>query len=253
MTFKDVHGRSTDTWTVSDPAAHGRNVRDMFARIAGVYDFMNHLLSLNLDRRWRGNLARRLDGDVWELLDLCAGTGDLALACARAGKGRLHLAADFCPEMLVASRGKKGADLLRLAVADALRLPFAKWSVDAVVVGFGVRNFADVRQGLAEMTRVLRPSGQLMVLDFFRDDPRAMGELRGTPRVVRRLLDRTVPLLGRIFGRDEAAYSYLPASRGEFLTPAGFASLLVEMGCRDVFVMRQTLGIAHIIGGRSPQ
>jgi len=250
--FRELHGRDTGTWAVKDIAAHGREVRSMFARISGVYDFMNHLLSCNRDKAWRRRLASHLDHDVWEVLDLCAGTGDLALACMRAGRGRYWLAADFCPEMLVGCRGKDGASDLRLSAADAMNLPFAAQSVDAVTVGFGVRNFADVRRGLTEIFRVLRPGGQLLVLDFYRDDAAAQGEGRGVPMVVRFGLNTLVPLLGKLVGRNGTAYSYLPNSMGEFLSPDEFAELLGELEFGEVFVERQTLGIAHIVGGRMP-
>ena len=249
---EDIHGREAGTWTVRDGDAHGREVRDMFARISGVYDRMNHLLSFNRDKAWRRNLAARLDGDAWEILDLCAGTGDLALAARAAGKGRAWIAADFCPEMLAGSRGKEGAGDLRLAAADALNLPFRDHSVDAVTVGFGVRNFADVRRGVEEIARVLRPGGQLLVLEFFRDDPVATGESRGVAGPLRFGLNRVVPLLGRLVGKDGAAYRYLPGSMGEFLATGEFAALLAEHGFVDTFVERQTFGIAHIVGGRLP-
>ncbi|MBK7188524.1 MAG: class I SAM-dependent methyltransferase [bacterium] len=183
--FDDVHAREAGVWTVRDPQQHGRSVQAMFARIAGVYDFMNHFLSAGRDRAWRKRVAARIDHDAWEILDLCAGTGDLALACRAAGRGRAWLAADFCAEMLRGSRGKKGADELELLAADALALPLRDHSVDVVTVGFGVRNFADVRGGLGEIARVLRPGGQLVVLEFFRDDPRAHGELRGVVAPIR--------------------------------------------------------------------
>jgi demethylmenaquinone methyltransferase/2-methoxy-6-polyprenyl-1,4-benzoquinol methylase len=251
--FREVHGRRRDTWAVRDPDLHAREVRGMFARIAGVYDLMNHLLSLNLDRRWRRRVAARLDGDCWEVLDLCAGTGDLALACRAAGRGRELLAADFCAGMLRRARDKRDGGKLRLVAADALRLPLAACSVDAVVIGFGVRNFADVRRGLAEITRVLRPAGQLLVLDFFRDDPGAAEAWRGKPAAVRGALDWLVPLAGRLVGRDGAAYRYLRDSMAEFLTPAEFADLLRDAGYVEIFAERQTLGIAHLIGGRRPE
>jgi demethylmenaquinone methyltransferase/2-methoxy-6-polyprenyl-1,4-benzoquinol methylase len=249
-TFKDTHGRDTTSWAVNDQQTHGREVRSMFARISGVYDFMNHFLSLNQDRRWRRNVAARIDGDAWEVLDLCAGTGDLALACMRGGKGRAWIAADFCPEMLHGSRGKAGADQLSLTAADGMNLPFIDRKVDAVTVGFGVRNFADVRRGIEEMKRVLRPGGQLLVLEFFRDDPAGMDQARGVPAPIRFGLNTVIPALGRLVGRDGAAYRYLPSSMGEFLTPTGFAELLSEYGFQDVFIERQTFGIAHIVGGR---
>lgn len=248
--FQDIHRRDKGSWQVADPHAHGREVRSMFARISGVYDFMNHFLSLNRDKAWRKNVARRVDADAWEVLDLCAGTGDLALTIRAAGKGRVWIAADFCPEMLEGSRGKKGAEHLQLAAADALNLPFGDRKVDAVTVGFGVRNFADVRRGLGEIRRVLRPAGQLFVLEFFRDDPDAGGEDRGVRGPLRFGLNTVVPALGRVVGRDGSAYRYLPGSMGEFLTAREFASLLEEFGFEDVFVERQTFGIAHIVGGR---
>ena len=248
--FQDIHGRKAGTWAVRDEQAHGREVRSMFARISGVYDFMNHFLSLNRDKAWRKNVAARLDSDVWEILDLCAGTGDLALTCRRAGKGRAWIAADFCPEMLEGSRGKEGAEALFLSAADAMQLPFGDRCVDAVTVGFGVRNFADVRRGLAEIARVLRPGGQFMVLEFYRDDRSAAGEARGVPGLIRFGLNTIIPLFGKIVGRDNAAYSYLPSSMGEFLTPTEFTELLGEFGFTEVFIERQTFGIAHIVGGR---
>ena len=250
--FRDIHRRDTATWAVKDQQAHGREVRSMFARISGVYDFMNHLLSLNRDRKWRHHVADRIDPDAWEVLDLCAGTGDLALTCAARGRGRWWLAADFCPEMLRGSRGKQHADRLRLAAADGMNLPFADRKVDVITVGFGVRNFADVRRGVQEMLRVVRPGGQLLVLEFFRDDRAARGAARGVPGLLRFGLNTVIPALGKLVGRDGAAYRYLPSSMGEFLTPEGFAGLLREYGCQDVFIERQTFGIAHIVGGRRP-
>ena len=248
--FRDLHGRESGTWAVKDGQAHGRAVRSMFARIAGVYDLMNHLLSLNRDRAWRNHVADRLAPDTWEALDLCAGTGDLALTCLKAGKGRQWIAADFCPEMLRLTEGKPGADQLRYAAADAMNLPFENCCVDAVTVGFGVRNFADVRRGLEEIRRVLRPGGQLLVLEFFRDDRKGRAERKGVSRPIRILLDTFIPLLGRFFGGDGKAYGYLPSSMDQFLTPAQFLDLLVEFDFVENFVERQTFGIAHIVGGR---
>lgn len=248
--FKDVHARDTDTWQVKDQQTHGKEVRGMFARISGVYDFMNHFLSLNQDKKWRDHVVDRIDSDAWEILDLCAGTCDLALTCHKAGKGRQLIAADFCPEMLQGSRGKKNADQLQLTAADGMQLPFLDRKVDAVTVGFGVRNFADVRKGIKEITRVLRPGGQLFVLEFYRDDRDAQGEGRGVPGVIRFGLNTVIPALGKLVGRDGAAYKYLPSSMGEFLTPTDFAQLLKEYGFEEVFIERQTFGIAHIVGGR---
>lgn len=249
---EEIHGREAGAWTVRDGETHGREVRAMFARISGVYDRMNHLLSFNQDKAWRRRVVARLDHDTWEVLDLCAGTGDLALEAMKAGRGRAWIAADFCPEMLEGSCGKRGAEQLRLAAADAMNLPFRDHTVDAVTVGFGARNFADVRAGLAEIARVLRPGGQLLVLEFFRDDPSAVAEGRGVARPLRWLLKTVIPALGRFVGRDGAAYTYLPGSMDEFLSTGEFAALLEEHGFSEVFTERQTFGIAHLVGGRLP-
>ncbi len=248
--FKDIHGRESGSWSVRDGQAHGREVRSMFARISNSYDFMNHFLSLNQDKRWRDHVVAHLDNDSWEILDLCAGTGDLALACVRGGKGKTWIAADFCPEMLSGAQGKKDADRLVLSAADAMNLPFRDHSVDAVTVGFGVRNFADVRRGLQEIKRVLRSGGQFLVLEFFRDDPNAEGQAHGVPGPIRFGLNTVIPFLGKLVGRDGKAYSYLPSSMGEFLTPVEFAELLGEYDFKDTFIERQTFGIAHLVGGR---
>jgi ubiquinone/menaquinone biosynthesis methyltransferase len=259
-----------------------QSVRQMFSRITGVYDFMNRFLSFGRDRSWRGNLVRRLDGDLWEVLDLCAGTGDLALECRRAGKGRLLVAADFCPEMLRVAKRKAGtlakleADesarppihfqlrALHLTTADALRLPFSAGAFDAVIIGFGIRNLSDLDRGLQEIGRVLRPAGQLAVLDFFGDAPGAPSEVSprirpedspaacGPSRPVRWYLECILPTLGRLFGRDAAAYSYLSSSRKRFVSAGEFARILADHGYEEIAIERQTLGVAHIVGGRRP-
>ncbi len=255
-----IHDRNRQTWTVRDPQAHGRAVRAMFARIAGVYDFMNHLLSLNLDRRWRRHLIERLDAHAHVVLDCCAGTGDLTLACLRARRGHLLLAGDFCPEMLARARRKglgaahDGDDgVVRtsaLLAADAQRLPLPDASLDAVMIAFGARNLADVRAGMREMARVLRADGQLLVLDFFRADPGARGCARGPARPVRWWLGATLPRLGRLFTRDGFAYSYLPTSMDRFLSVTEFVALLQECGLEGLEVERQSLGVAHLVTAR---
>jgi ubiquinone/menaquinone biosynthesis methyltransferase len=247
-----IHQRNENDWVVADPQAHDRQVRGMFSRISGVYDFMNHLLSFNRDKAWRREVVRRLDADTGTLLDLCAGTGDLGLEALDAGKAQTVIAADFCTDMLLAGAEKGIATLVPAATADAQQLPFADNAADASVVGFGVRNLADVRQGVEEIKRVLKPGSLYMVLDFYRSDAGAEGEARGVPGPVRWYLNTVVPLFGRIFGGSHSAYSYLAVSMGRFLTPGEYARMLEDAGFRDVFIKRLTFGIAHIVGGRAP-
>ncbi len=248
----DIHQRDPGSGRVRDPQAHAAAVRGMFGRISGVYDRMNHVLSANLDRRWRARVAASLDPDTARLLDLCAGTGDLGLACLRAGRAVDVVAVDFVPAMLGGLRGKPGADRVRPVAGDGLRLPLPDASVDAVVAGFGVRNLADPAAGAREMWRVLRPGGQALVLEFFGSDPAARGAARGPAAPVRWLLDVVVPLGGRLLARDRAAYAYLTGTMDRFLTVEQYRGLLAEAGFGDLLAERLTLGVAHVVGGRKP-
>lgn len=224
----------------------------MFTRISGVYDRMNHLLSLNLDRRWRRRLAARLDPGTGRVLDLCAGTGDLGLACLAAGRAGAVVAVDFVPQMLAAISRKPGAAAVQAVAGDGLGLPLPDACMDAVVVGFGFRNLADPAAAVREMRRVLRPGGQVLILEFFRADPSLQGPARGPVPPVRWALGTLVPLLGRLAAGHRAAYAYLPASMERFLSAEACCQLLRAEGCQDVFVERLTLGIAHLVGGRLP-
>jgi ubiquinone/menaquinone biosynthesis methyltransferase len=200
--------------------APGDEVRRMFARIAPTYDRLNHLLSAGRDRAWRGWVAESIPVDAGRVLDLCAGTGDLALEIARRRRATRVVAADFCHEMLVGGRAKGLEAAAIPAVCDALQLPFADASFDAVAVAFGVRNFERVDCGLAEIHRVLRPGGTLAVLEFFRRESR----WRELP--FRFYFQHVVPRLGRWVSGDAEAYSYLPRSVGQFVTRREFGTLL---------------------------
>ncbi len=194
-------------------------VRDMFDRIAPTYDLLNRLMTLRVDQRWRRRLVRELGLRGGErLLDLCAGTMDLAALARRACPAATVVGADFSLPMLA-----RGVEKTRLPAsgADALRLPFRDGTFDAVSVTFGLRNLDDWRAGLVEIARVLRPGGRLGVLEFFR------AESAGS-RAVHRLYDRLMlPVLGRLVSPDPRAYHYLVesmerfASLPEFLGGAG--------------------------------
>lgn len=232
--------------TGQDSASHDRQIRDMFAGIATVYDRMNGLLSLGLDARWRRNLAAAIDADAEDLLDACCGTGELILTARQAGRGRRWVASDFCEPMLRAGiEGNGLGEGAGVLTADTQRLPLADRSFDAVMVGFGLRNLGDLEQGLREIARVLRPGGQLLVLEFFRVE---RGWLEAP---VRFYLSRVVPLLGRLFGRDPGAYSYLPRSMGRFVTLAAFREALARCGFEpEAPSRRQSFGVAHLVVAR---
>jgi demethylmenaquinone methyltransferase/2-methoxy-6-polyprenyl-1,4-benzoquinol methylase len=193
-------------------------VRAMFDRIAPVYDLMNRVMTAGLDRRWRRATAEAAVRPGDRVLDACCGTGDLAVAGARAGGQVTGL--DFSERML--ERARRKAPELEWVEGDLLALPFADGTFDAATVGFGVRNIEDVGAGLRELRRVLRPGGRLAVLEITRP--------RGLLRHFYGLwFDRVVPLLGRVLPGG-AAYTYLPASVRRFPAPEDLARLLEESG-----------------------
>jgi len=193
-------------------------VRVMFDRIAPVYDAMNRLMTAGLDRRWRAETAAAVVRPGDRVLDACCGTGDLAVACARAGGKITGL--DFSERMLARARRKSSE--VEWVQGDALALPFESGSFDAATVGFGVRNLADLEAGLVELRRVLRPGGRLAVLEITR--PR--GRLAPFYRV---WFDRIVPLLGKILPGG-GAYTYLPASVRRFPGPEDLVKLMRSAG-----------------------
>jgi demethylmenaquinone methyltransferase/2-methoxy-6-polyprenyl-1,4-benzoquinol methylase len=197
-------------------------VRGMFDRIAPVYDAMNRIMTAGLDRRWRRLTAEAVTRPGARVLDACCGTGDLALACARAGARVTGL--DFSERMLERAR-RKGPEL-EWVQGDALALPFADGSFDGATVGFGVRNLADVELGLRELRRVLRPGGRVGVLEITR--PRGL-----LKHFYRLWFDGVVPLLGKVLPGG-AAYTYLPASVRRFPGPEDLSALLRGAGFADV-------------------
>ncbi len=236
----------------------------MFDRIAGVYDLMNTAMTAGLHHRWRAraaDLARLAPGG--RALDVATGTGDLAIElAARVGPGGEVLGADFSDGMLERARAKaaRSAPAVRFEWADAMSLPYADASFDAATVGFGARNFDDLQRGLAEMTRVVRAGGRVVVLEITTPTRAPLAQF------YRLWFDRLVPALGAVAARAEAllragrprsqglaeAYTYLPNSVKRFPAPAQLAETLVRAGLADVEYVLLAGGIVAIHAGTVP-
>jgi demethylmenaquinone methyltransferase/2-methoxy-6-polyprenyl-1,4-benzoquinol methylase len=247
--------RGTRPEGATDEAEASRRVREMFSRIAPRYDFLNHLLSLSFDRLWRRRVARRflpilMRSDA-RILDLCCGTGDLALALDRARDRQVDrhysiVGSDFAAPMLERARLKTRSRNRRLifAAADALLLPFADASFDLVTAAFGFRNLANYERGLAEIARVLRPGGRMGILEF--NEPRR-GPLAALYRFY---FTRILPRVGGAISGDASAYSYLPGSVEKFPQPAELREWMSRAGFGDVRTELWTLGIVALHSGR---
>jgi demethylmenaquinone methyltransferase / 2-methoxy-6-polyprenyl-1,4-benzoquinol methylase len=197
-------------------------VRSMFDRIAPVYDAMNRLMTAGLDQRWRREAAEAVVRPGDRVLDSCCGTGDLAVAAARAGGNVTGV--DFSRPML--ERARRKAPEIEWVEGDALALPFADGSYDAATVGFGVRNLSDLDGGLRELRRVLRPGGRVAILEITR--PRGM-----LAPFYRLWFDVVIPLAGKLLPGG-SAYTYLPASVRRFPDPPGLARLMDESGFGEI-------------------
>jgi demethylmenaquinone methyltransferase/2-methoxy-6-polyprenyl-1,4-benzoquinol methylase len=220
-----------------DPAA----VRSMFGRIARRYDIANHLLSGGADFFWRRRAAKIVaNWQPRDVLDLATGSGDLALATQRRLPEAKIVAADFSPEMIEVARGKGVSNTM---LADALELPFDNRSFDVVAVAFGLRNMADWDRALAEMARVLRSAGHLLVLDF----SLPAGALRPAYRFY---LHRCLPLLASIVTGQKAAYDYLGGSIEKFPSGGGMLELIERNGFTDAAAEPLSFGIASIYTGQ---
>jgi demethylmenaquinone methyltransferase / 2-methoxy-6-polyprenyl-1,4-benzoquinol methylase len=226
-------------------------IRTMFGHIAPRYDFLNHLLSLNIDQWWRWKTTQLVPPVGSEpILDLCTGTGDLALAYDRAARGSVPIVgADFCHEMLELAKEKAAragaSSRIRFLEADAQHLPFQDNTFQLAVVAFGLRNVTDTDKGIAEMVRVVRPGGRVAILEF--SQPR--GAVFG--RVYRFYFRNVLPVVGQMISRSkENAYRYLPASVLEFPDGDALAERLRRHGLTEVTWRPLTFGIATLYVGK---
>jgi len=231
-----------------------RKVREMFTRIAPRYDLLNHLLSGQMDRRWRARAARELEPILSRpdarVLDVCCGTGDLAFSLARAGRARI-LGADFSHTMLVRAGRKaiaeaNGSVPVPFLEADALRLSFADASFDLVTTAFGFRNLANYETGLCEFFRVLKPGGSLAVLEFTEPAPGLLGD------AYRFYCQTVLPKIGGWISGDPAAYAYLPKSVSRFFHPHELADLMHQAGYSEVRVVLMMLKSVALHIARKP-
>ncbi|MCW3049126.1 MAG: ubiE [Solirubrobacterales bacterium] len=224
-------------------------VRAMFDRIASFYDVMNSVMTAGLHHRWRAraaDLARV--GPGGSVLDVATGTGDLAVELTRrVGTGGEVVGTDFSEEMLARARQKAAAGGLDIAFewGNALELPYASGRFDAATVGFGARNFSDLERGLAEMTRVVRPGGRVVVLEITTPTKPPLSTF------YRLWFDTVVPLIGRLTGEEEA-YTYLPSSVKRFPGPHELAAAMDRAGLEDITYVLTAGGIIAIHAGTKP-
>ena len=222
----------------------------MFDAIAGRYDLLNHVLSAGIDRRWRARAIRALALSGGErVLDLCTGTADLAIAAATALPGAAHVVGlDFSSAMLRIAQGKLRTRRLErgvsLARGDATNMPVADASIDAVTVAFGIRNVERTETACAEIRRVLKPGGRLVVLEF------AIPHTAVCRAIYLAYFRRVLPWIGRLVSRPDAAYSYLPASVSAFASPPEFVKILKRCGFTDVRAVPLTFGIVCLYTAR---
>jgi demethylmenaquinone methyltransferase / 2-methoxy-6-polyprenyl-1,4-benzoquinol methylase len=234
-----------------NPQAPGKalRVRRMFAEIAPRYDFLNHVLSLNVDKRWRrfvvGKVADRLRQPGALALDLCCGTGDLALELGRLVE---TCGVDFCHPMLKISLGKVGGspESVSIVEGDALSAPFAGESFDVVTMAFGLRNLESVEGGLREMRRLLKPGGRAAVLEFSRP---ALPVFR---QLFQLHFMEILPRVGNAISGSAFAYSYLPESVRQFPDQPGLAAMMRAVGFSPVNYYNLFGGVAVVHVGDKP-
>lgn len=220
-------------------------IAGMFDRISPKYDALNHLLSLNIDKVWRRKTAKSVaKSQPKTILDLATGTADLALALANQNPKAHIIGMDISEKMLEIGQKKvKKQDLgkqIELRLGDAAHLPFEDGSFDAVTVAFGVRNFEDLDKGLSEISRVLTPEGQAVILEF------SMPEMFPVKQLYRFYFKRLLPRIGKTVSKDSSAYAYLPASVERFPRPKAFLELLAQHGLIHGTVRPLTFGIATL-------
>ncbi|MEQ1645882.1 MAG: bifunctional demethylmenaquinone methyltransferase/2-methoxy-6-polyprenyl-1,4-benzoquinol methylase UbiE [Pyrinomonadaceae bacterium] len=229
-------------------AAHSKAVREMFAGIAGRYDLLNHVLSLNIDKLWRrkvSNLLREtLDRPDAIVLDVACGTGDLSLELNKDSKAKI-IGTDFCRPMLTVAHKKTAS--LKAAVpfveADAMDLAFADNSFNALTIAFGLRNLPNFANGLTELHRVIKPGGKIVILEF------SSPVVPGFRQLFNFYFANILPRIGGAVSGSRGAYEYLPDSVSKFPNQKGLVEMMEKTGFSNVKYQNLTGGIAAIHSG----
>ncbi len=224
-----------------------QQIQTMFSNIASTYDRANHVLSFNKDVQWRKDAVQQMLKDGFKpnrVLDLCAGTGDFALAVREQVPGAQVILADFSKPMLLLAKQKTGMTQgFEILEADALKLPFQDMTFDAVVCGFGVRNLDVLEKGLREIARVLKPGGKAAILEFFKPT----GFLNRLAHAF--YVGTIVPIRGGVISGNKEAYDYLQKSAKNFTSLNEFKGLMEKCGFKDVASESKTMGVAVSIVG----
>ncbi|MBR5081827.1 MAG: bifunctional demethylmenaquinone methyltransferase/2-methoxy-6-polyprenyl-1,4-benzoquinol methylase UbiE [Bacteroidales bacterium] len=221
------------------------SIAAMFDRISPKYDRLNHLLSFNIDKVWRRKTAKAVAKcQPKTILDLATGTADLAIALAKRNPQAHIIGMDISEKMLDIGKAKiakqKLENQIELCFGNAATLPFEDGCFDAVTVAFGVRNFEDLDKGLSEISRVLKPGGQAVILEF------SMPERFPVKQFYHFYFKRLLPFIGRIVSKDKGAYTYLPNSVEKFPKPEVFSKSLASFGLGKCQTKRLTMGIATL-------
>lgn len=225
-------------------------IAGMFDAIAGRYDLLNHVLSAGIDRRWRKRAIRSLALRGGErVLDVCTGTADLAIEAVRARPAaKAVVGVDFAAAMLRVGHGKiaRGGLAGRIALVrgDAMQIPLADRSVDAVTIAFGIRNVENPAAACAELHRVVKPGGRIAILEF------AVPTMPGVRALYLWYFNHVLPRIGRVVSRHNAAYEYLPASVGAFASPGEFVTILRHQGFSEIAADPLTFGVVFLYTAR---
>ncbi len=232
----------------ADELKHAKAVREMFSGIASKYDFLNHFLSVNIDKRWRRLVSQKLE-DILKnpeavVLDVACGTGDLALELQKSGNARI-IGTDFCRPMLEIAFDKNDKNTLKIPYveADGMNLSFADDTFDAVTIAFGLRNFSNWQNGLIELRRILKTGGKLVILEF------STPVLPGFRQLFQFYFSNILPRIGGAVSGSRGAYEYLPDSVSKFPDQKNLAKMMSETGFSGVEYKNLTGGVAAIHSG----